>query len=180
MTPPISNPGSAPVPLGGEETLSPLRFVALILKHRVLMIRSGILTVVAVALWLMIPHRAYSTAASFMPQPRRVSASNVAGLAAQFGLSLPTSDPASSPAFYVSLLQSHEILGGMVDSGYTFNEDAAPSSEHWRRCTRSPARARPVVGKIRSSTCGRTSSPPPILSPAFSQSACGRNTPNSR
>jgi hypothetical protein len=45
------------------------------------------------------------------------------GLAAQFGLTLPTSDGGQSPAFYADLLTSHEILGALVDTRFEHPSD---------------------------------------------------------
>jgi hypothetical protein len=42
--------------------------------------------------------------------------SALSGLAAQFGASGVTTDPAQSPAFYADLLRSRDILGAVVDA----------------------------------------------------------------
>ncbi len=59
--------------------------------------------------------RTYTATASFVVQDRRVS--GVAqGLAAQLGLLNGSSDAANSPAFYLELLKSPEILGAIAES----------------------------------------------------------------
>ena len=55
-----------------------------------------------------------------MPQSSR---SAISGLAAQFGLNVTGAETAQSPAFYVELLHSREILGTVVDARYDFATD---------------------------------------------------------
>jgi len=61
--------------------------------------------------------RTYTSSSSFIVQSRR-QPSTISGLAAQFGLSLPTADPSQSPAFYEDLLHSRELLAAVVDSTF--------------------------------------------------------------
>jgi uncharacterized protein involved in exopolysaccharide biosynthesis len=61
--------------------------------------------------------RTYSSFASLMPQTTRPS-SALAGIATQFGLSLPTADPTQTPTFYVDLLQSARLLSSLATSSF--------------------------------------------------------------
>jgi uncharacterized protein involved in exopolysaccharide biosynthesis len=84
--------------------------------------RSLIVTVVLVALilalaYMFIKERTYTSTSLFMPQARQMP-SNIAGFAEQFGLSVPTSEATASPAFYVELVRSRELLGQVVDTVY--------------------------------------------------------------
>jgi uncharacterized protein involved in exopolysaccharide biosynthesis len=63
----------------------------------------------------LVQSRSYTSSASFIPQSKSQS-SNLAGLAANFGLSLPGGDAAQSPQFYVDLLRSREVLLSVADS----------------------------------------------------------------
>ncbi len=72
----------------------------------------------AVALTLGKP-RVYRATASFLPQGGDASArSRISGIAAQFGVMMPSADGGRSPAFYVDLLQSHELLRETVLSNF--------------------------------------------------------------
>lgn len=113
----------------GDE-ISILRIVNVLLRHR----RSvaawtvgGALLVVAVA--LVLPG-SYTSKASFTPQSDQPDVSQFAGLASQFGLSLPTGEMGESPQFYADLLESRKLLKETVVTNYKFihegkNEEVA-------------------------------------------------------
>lgn len=63
--------------------------------------------------------RMYTAAASFLLQAPKLSG-NVPGLAAQLGVSLPSTDPAQSPAFYVETIKSRGILTALTDTTFTY------------------------------------------------------------
>jgi uncharacterized protein involved in exopolysaccharide biosynthesis len=74
---------------------------------------------VGVAAALARPPR-YVSSFSFTPQGRAASG-NLSGLAAQFGISVPT-DQAQSPAFYVSLLQSDAVRRRVVATSFAVGQ----------------------------------------------------------
>ncbi len=112
-----------PAPAGREE-ISLLGLATAVIRFRFwAIVGAMILTAVVIGLGLTRP-RTYTTAASFVPQPRHSGGSSGSGLAAQFGISLGGGDPTQSPQFYVDLLTAHEILYGLVDSIYTFKTDS--------------------------------------------------------
>jgi uncharacterized protein involved in exopolysaccharide biosynthesis len=95
-----------------------------LLKHR----RALFATVTAfVALMVLVARlspRTYTADATFVAQTRPgTSSSTLAGLASQFGFSLPATDPARSPAFYADLLQSDDILRSVAQAQYTVPTD---------------------------------------------------------
>jgi uncharacterized protein involved in exopolysaccharide biosynthesis len=55
-----------------------------------------------------------------MPQASEGSLSQLSGLAATFGVSVPGVDPGSSPGFYGELLKSRDVLRRTVESRYAF------------------------------------------------------------
>lgn len=58
----------------------------------------------------------YTTTASFIPQGAADSpVSGLAGLAGQFGVSLPSGNQINTPDFYVSLLKTRTLFAGLVD-----------------------------------------------------------------
>jgi uncharacterized protein involved in exopolysaccharide biosynthesis len=66
--------------------------------------------------------RTYTSRSSFMPQARKAS-SSLSGIAAQFGLAMPTADGSQSPAFYGDLVQSRGILSSVVDTPFEYESD---------------------------------------------------------
>jgi uncharacterized protein involved in exopolysaccharide biosynthesis len=97
------------------EPLSLLGLVNAALRQRRLVVQMTVLAVVVVvAITLLLP-REYTARASFRSQARNAGASSmIPGIAAQLGLLAPLTDASQSPAFYVELLQSRQILGGVV------------------------------------------------------------------
>ncbi|MEP7343733.1 MAG: hypothetical protein ABI877_00640 [Gemmatimonadaceae bacterium] len=89
-------------------------------RHIVLRVAIGLALVVGVASLLRAP--TYTSTLAFAPQSRR-SASNLAGLAAQFGFNLPSSDATQVPQFYSDLLVSYTVLGAIVDAKYDVQTD---------------------------------------------------------
>jgi uncharacterized protein involved in exopolysaccharide biosynthesis len=75
-----------------------------------------LLSALAVGMTLVLP-RTYTSVTTFMPQTNRMNA-GLSGLAAQLGVSVPTSDVGQSPAFYVDLLTARQTLEGAVATPY--------------------------------------------------------------
>jgi uncharacterized protein involved in exopolysaccharide biosynthesis len=110
-------PGSQP---GSEISL--IRLLNIVLASRSLVIACSLLLfLLVIGITLILP-RTYTVASSFTPQSERLS-SGLAGIAAQFGVQLPSSDAGASPDFYVELLQSRRILGETIKTKYTFPTD---------------------------------------------------------
>jgi uncharacterized protein involved in exopolysaccharide biosynthesis len=84
---------------------------------KVLMIGAAIGFLVCVAIAFSRP-RTYTSSASFIPQTNNNSNARLSGLAAQLGVSLG-SQTSQSPAFYVDILKSDELLGVVADAKYT-------------------------------------------------------------
>lgn len=116
MTAHPSSPG------GTEEELSLLRLANVLLRHRWLILRWGLLVFAAVVTVTLLLPRTYTASSSFMPQARKPN-NSLTGIAAQFGLVMPTADAAQSPAFYADLLTSRGILGSLIDSTFEYRTD---------------------------------------------------------
>lgn len=69
--------------------------------------------------------RTYTATASFMSQTGRTG-SNLGGLAAQFGVALPSDAGGDSPQFYVDLITSREILDSVVAVPYVLPAPSGP------------------------------------------------------
>src|SRR5678816_4817537 len=94
-----------------------------LLRHRYAILRLALLGgILALGVNVLRP-RTYSSFAALMPQTARPSAA-LAGLATQFGLSLPTTDPTQTPTFYVDLLQSSQLLSTLATPRFA---DPAPA-----------------------------------------------------
>jgi uncharacterized protein involved in exopolysaccharide biosynthesis len=98
-----------------EET-SLLGFVNIVLRHRGLIIGCALLgTVVCLAIALR-ETRTYSTAVMFTA--RGAKSGLLAGIAAQYGLSIVGADPSQSLEFYESLMNSPELLREVAKQQY--------------------------------------------------------------
>ncbi len=96
---------------------------AILRQRRLVLGLPATLAVVVVVVGLALP-RSYTAVASFAPQSNGGSLSSLTGLAAQFGIAVPTDDPANSPEFYADLLHSAQLRRQMVDSSYTYADGA--------------------------------------------------------
>jgi uncharacterized protein involved in exopolysaccharide biosynthesis len=90
-----------------------------LLRSRRLIAWSVFLSVVVLvghALW---KPRTFTSDSEFMPQAGKPQ-SALSGLAAQFEISLPTTDAGRSSAFFLELLRSREILGPVAESRFDY------------------------------------------------------------
>lgn len=105
--------------VSGRE-FSLIELATLILKRRrTLIVTPLIVTVVAVA-FLLIRGRRYSADSAFRPQVSDASPSRFAGLAAQFGLSLPGAILGDPIRFYAELAKSRDVLRSVIQTEYRF------------------------------------------------------------
>lgn len=102
------------------DRLTLVRFINLLLRRRVAIAATVLLTLGAtIAITLIVP-RSYSASASFAPQGPSQTISDLAGLTMQSGLVLPGAQPSHSSAFYADLLQSRELLYEVARAEYSF------------------------------------------------------------
>jgi uncharacterized protein involved in exopolysaccharide biosynthesis len=107
--------GTEPSPLQREGWV-PL--ITAILQRRVTIARwSGGLVVIVLLVSLLMP-RTYTATAAFMPQSPNASLGQLAGIAAQFGISTPTGGVGTTPDFYADLIRSGPILRAVVRHRY--------------------------------------------------------------
>lgn len=102
-----------------DDEISLLDVASFVLRRRrVVLVSTFVGALLALVVALMSPLE-YTATASFLPHGGEQGGfSGVAGLAQQFGFSIPRSGGAErSPEFYRDLLQSREILDGVVRSG---------------------------------------------------------------
>jgi uncharacterized protein involved in exopolysaccharide biosynthesis len=109
------------------DQISLLSVATAVLRHRGLVVAVIGLCLLAGAALALLPRRQYVVTSSLMPQTRKAP-SSLSGLAAQFGLSVPSLEGRESPLFYVELLQSRAILGSLAEKVYTVQTDSGPAS----------------------------------------------------
>lgn len=117
-----------------DEEISLLGIVNVLLSHRRVVVLSplvGAFLIVAVS--LILPH-SYTATASFTPESSERTEnqiSRLAGLAGQFGISVPTGGVGQSPQFYADLLRSRGVLEETVVTEYRL--PAEGEEEHRRQ-----------------------------------------------
>jgi tyrosine-protein kinase Etk/Wzc len=110
-------------PARTSDPLSLLRLLNAVLRGRALIVGTALAVAAAVVTFGLALPRKYSATASFVPQGSS-AASNLTGIAAQFGISVQGGEDTQSPQFYVDLVSSRLILRDVVDTTYLFHADA--------------------------------------------------------
>jgi uncharacterized protein involved in exopolysaccharide biosynthesis len=100
------------------DALSLLALTNVALRHRWLVIKVALVVVVLTLGYFLLRAPRYTVETTFRLQIRPNTMSNLTGLAAQLGLTVPTTDATQTPAFYVDLLKSREILRHTVTHQY--------------------------------------------------------------
>ena len=111
---------SALDPAQTEQDLSLAGILGFMLRHRRLILGTGLVAFLLVGVTAFLRPRSYTSTARFMPQASDNALSRLSGIAATFGVAVPSSDAGSSPAFYADLLKSRDILRRTVESQYAF------------------------------------------------------------
>ncbi len=118
MSPPQRTASAASTQPGDDLTVSGL--LEFLLRHRRLVLGTGLLAFLLVGGVALTRSRTYTSTARFMPQSSEGTLSQLSGLAATFGVSVPATDQGSSPNFYAELLKSRDVLRRTVESRYAF------------------------------------------------------------
>jgi uncharacterized protein involved in exopolysaccharide biosynthesis len=103
-----------------DEDLTLRGLLGFLLRHRRLVLGTGLIAFLLVGISTFIGNRSYTSTARFMPQTSEGSLSQLSGLAATFGVAVPGVDPGSSPGFYGELLKSRDVLRRTVETQYAF------------------------------------------------------------
>jgi uncharacterized protein involved in exopolysaccharide biosynthesis len=91
------------------------------LRHRWLILRWMVAVGILSGVMALLKAPAYQASAGFIPQGQS-SGSSLAGLAGQFGVSIPSAAPTQSPEFYQQLLKSRVLLLPIVRDTFTLQE----------------------------------------------------------
>lgn len=117
-------PGSpTPDRASGVEGVDLLKMVAALLDARRTIIAWTLIAGMATAALVLLMPKKYTTTLSFTPVGMMSATGALAGLAGQFGVTLPGTDPSASPDFYVSLVSTREMGEPIVTSRYVVQED---------------------------------------------------------
>jgi uncharacterized protein involved in exopolysaccharide biosynthesis len=157
------NPNDAngqPTPRNAAGELSLLALASFVLRHRAILIGVPLVVALGTLTYQLSRARTYTSVASFAPQSKAPEAGNLAGIAAQFGVSRGGAQPAHSPAFYAELVRSRTILGRIADTSFSPAAGAPPVTlaEVYDIRVRSPERAREeVIEELRRDVSARAS-----------------------
>jgi uncharacterized protein involved in exopolysaccharide biosynthesis len=113
------DPGVIAAPRADDE-ISLWEVLAVLLRRRVTILVTILLTTVAAVAYALLRADTYTTEASFRPQGSETSASELMAFASQFGVAVPGGgSEEASPAFYAELLSSREILHRVASRPFT-------------------------------------------------------------
>lgn len=116
----------------GPAGISLLRVMNIFLRHRWLIaLMSTTVAILVVAVSLVVPET-YTSTAALTPHSGEGQAPRLAGLASQFGVSIPTGEVGQSPQFYAKLLESRELLRETVENRYEVATSAPDSDSEVR------------------------------------------------
>lgn len=94
-------------------------------KYRILIASAVLLgAMLGVISGLMRP-RTYTSSAAFMGASSSMSPAGLSGIAAQFGVRIPTGDATQSPQFYHDLVRSRALLDSVVGSRFQYRAEGA-------------------------------------------------------
>lgn len=98
-----------------SETLPVAAVGVLLLRRMRLLLAVAVAFAVVTVLVLILQGRRYTADTSFLPQGR-AARSEISGLAAQLGISVPTATASESPLFFVDLARARPVLSSVADS----------------------------------------------------------------
>ena len=128
-TQPLSTARASAPLVQGTDAVPPVTlfsFVEMMLRRPRLVVGLPFVAALLVGSIGLIRHRTFSSSAQFVPQATDLAASRMAGLAAQFGVTVPGADRSQSADAYAALIVSRSSLGALVDSTYRFTADGQP------------------------------------------------------
>jgi uncharacterized protein involved in exopolysaccharide biosynthesis len=112
-----------------SEPASLLRLVNAVLRRRRIVIGLPIVLATIVCSVTLLRSRTWTASASFSPsESQAAQMGQLAGIAAQFGFSIPIAASGESPEFYVGLLRSGEIRRSAVRSTYRLVDETQPDT----------------------------------------------------
>lgn len=133
-----------------SDDLSLFAVLNFVLRQRVTILLCTVALVGLTVIYVQTRPSRFTSSATFLPQQSE-NPSQLAGLAAQFGVPLPTGGGGESPALYVDLLRSRRIMEQVADVRYDVRTDSGPVQgtlhELWGRKVRDSLMRRDAVLK---------------------------------
>jgi uncharacterized protein involved in exopolysaccharide biosynthesis len=99
--------------------MGPLDLVRLVLARRRLLVVTPLCIAAAVVIGGLFADRTWTASGALVPQAASGNVSRLAGLAAQFGVAVPTGSGGQSPDFYADVLHSDGMLRRLLAAKYT-------------------------------------------------------------
>jgi len=103
-----------------------MEIAILLLRHRRWTVGLPVLFASVTCVVVLLLPRWYSASATFVPQRSQSQLGRLAGLAAQFGVAIPTQNAAESSDFYAELCGSREILSRIVIDSFAPESGGQP------------------------------------------------------
>jgi uncharacterized protein involved in exopolysaccharide biosynthesis len=116
---------AAPVASDPADDVSLFDALNALLRYRATIITLTVLVTAALIAFALLRPRTYTSTSSFVPESTRAP-SSLSGLAAQFGVTVPTQQSTESSQFYVDLLRSKSVLEAAVETPYSYVTEAGP------------------------------------------------------
>jgi uncharacterized protein involved in exopolysaccharide biosynthesis len=121
---------SEPVrPMSEPDNLSLLALATVALRYRWLVLKVALVVTLATVAYFLLRPATYTVPTSFRLQLRNNTVSNLTGLAAQLGFTMANPDATQTPAFYVDLMRSREVLQEAVTHRYPRSDLPRDSTE---------------------------------------------------
>ena len=119
--------GAVAVPVASDPADDVSLFDALnaLLRFRTTIITLTICVTAAMIVFALLRPRMYTSTSSFVPEATKAPTS-LSGLAAQFGVTVPSQQSTESSQFYVDLLRSKSVLEAAVETPYSFVTEQGP------------------------------------------------------
>lgn len=107
--------------------LGPLDLIRLVLVRRRLLVLAPMAIAAMVVVAGLYADRTWTAQGALVPQSSSGNVSRLAGLAAQFGVAVPTGQAGQSPDYYADVLRSDGMLRRLLESSYV-GADGRPAS----------------------------------------------------
>jgi len=123
----VHRAGDLAAPVAGDPADDVSLFDALnaLLRFRATIITLTVCVTAAMIAFALLRPRMYTSTASFVPEATRAPTS-LSGLAAQFGVTVPSQQSTESSQFYVDLLRSKSVLEVAVETPYSYVTEQGP------------------------------------------------------
>lgn len=103
-----------------------MQAIGAVLRYRRLVGTLALSAAILMGLFVLARPRTYTASASFTPTLTRTAVGGLGALAAQLGVSVPSSDGNQSPAFYADLLRSRTVLEPLAQIRVRFTWGGRP------------------------------------------------------